>query len=36
MILKDSDDRNEIEGYSIIKQFKYLVIIDNKMKINKK
>ena len=35
MILKDTKDRNEIEGYPIIKQYQYLgIIIDNKMKIN--
>ena len=35
MILKGTDNRNEIEGYSIIKQYKYLgITIDNKMKIN--
>ena len=35
MILKGIDNRNEIEGYSIIKQYKYLgITIDNKMKIN--
>ena len=35
MILKGKDDRNEIEGYPIIKQYKYLgITIDNKMKIN--
>jgi len=35
MILKVTDDKNEIEGYTIIKQYKYLVIIiDNKLKIN--
>ena len=35
MILKGINDRSEIEGYSIIKQYKYLgITIDNKMKIN--
>ena len=35
MILKGTDDRSEIEGYPIIKQYKYLgITIDNKMKIN--
>ena len=33
MILKVTDDKNEIEGYTIIKQYKYLGI-DNNMKIN--
>jgi len=35
MILKGKDVRNEIKGYSIIKQYKYFSItIDNNMKIN--
>ena len=35
MLLKGIDDRNEIEGFQIIKQYKYLFItINNKMKIN--
>ena len=35
MILKSTGDRNEIEGYPIIKQYKYLdITFDNKMKIN--
>ena len=35
MILKSTDDRSEIEGYPIIKQYKNLgITIDNKMKIN--
>ena len=35
MILKGRDDRSEIEGYPIIKQYKQLgITIDNKMKIN--
>ena len=35
MILKDTDDRNEIEGYPVINQYKYLdITIDNKMENN--
>ena len=35
MILKDIDEKNEIEGYLIIKQYKYLgITIDNLMKFN--
>ena len=36
MILKDNEDRIEIEGYPVIKEYKYLgIIINDKMKINK-
>jgi len=34
MILKSKNDRNEIEGYPIIKQYKYGLKIYNNMKIN--
>jgi len=35
MILKDTDDRNEIEGYPVINQYNYLdFTIDNKMENN--
>ena len=37
MILKDNEDRIEIEGYPVIKEYKYLgIIINDKMKINKR
>ena len=36
MILKGNEDRIEIEGYPVIKEYKYLgTIINDKMKINK-
>ena len=36
MILKGNKDRIEIEGYPVIKEYKYLgIIINDKMKINK-
>ncbi len=36
MIIKGNEDRNEIEGYPVIKRYKYLgITIDDKMKINK-
>ena len=36
MIIKGKKDRNEKEGYPVIKKYKYLgITIDNKMKINK-
>ncbi len=37
MILKGNEDRIEIEGYPVIKEYKYLgITINVKMKINKK
>ncbi len=36
MILKGNEDRIEIEGYPVIKEYKYLgITINDKMKINK-
>ena len=36
MILKGNEDRLEIEGHPVIKEYKYLgIIINDKMKINK-
>ena len=33
MILKGNEDKNEIEGYPVIKRYKYLgITIDDKMK----
>ena len=35
MILKGNEDRLEIEGHPVIKEYKYLgIIINDKMKIN--
>ena len=36
MILKGNEDRIEIEGYRVIKEYNYLgITINDKMKINK-
>ena len=34
MILKGEDNRNIIKIYPIIKEYKYLIIIDDKIQIN--